>query len=116
MTWSITGGCLLLAGWAGIRALRDKPVIFVQLIAAAMVVLAIVAQMVLAGVGQGALEHTLDPLLLWGYLGTALLLLPAAGWWALLDRSRWSSVVLVVAAFAIAAMQLRIWQLWMFGE
>lgn len=49
-------------------------------------------------------------------MGTALLLLPAAGWWALLDRSRWSSVVLVVAAFAIAAMQLRIWQLWMFGE
>ncbi|HLS26461.1 MAG TPA: hypothetical protein VK063_11365 [Beutenbergiaceae bacterium] len=116
VTWCILGACLLLAGWAGIRALRDKPVIFVQLIAAGVVVVGIVAQMVLAAVGIGSGQASPDPWLLWGYLITALVLLPAAAWWAVLDRTKWSSVVLVVAAFAIAAMQLRIWQIWVLGE
>ncbi len=115
VTWCIIGACLLLAGWAGVRALRDKPVIFVQLVAAGVVEVAMIVQIVLAAIGTGSGEVAPDPLLLWGYLVTALVLLPAAAWWALLDRTRWSSVVLIVAAFAIAAMQLRIWQIWVLG-
>ncbi|MGC0142422.1 hypothetical protein [Pseudactinotalea sp. Z1732] len=115
LTWCIIGASLVLAGWAGIRGLRDRPVIFIQLIGGALVVLAIIAQMVVTGIALGSAEHTVDTVLLWGYLITALVLLPAAGWWAVLDRSRWSSVVLVVAAFTIAVLQLRIWQIWVIG-
>lgn len=115
LTWCILGASLVLAGWAGFRALRDRPVIFIQLIAAAVVVAGIIAQMVLAAVALVGDTHTADAWVLWGYLITAALVLPAAGWWALMDRSRWSSVVLVVAAFTIAVMQLRVWQLWVIG-
>ena len=46
------------------------------------------------------------------YLLGALLLPPAAVFWALLERSRWSTVVLGVAALAVAVMVYRMLQIW----
>ena len=46
------------------------------------------------------------------YLVGALLLPPAAILWALLERSRWSTVVLGVAALAVAVMVFRMLQIW----
>jgi hypothetical protein len=48
----------------------------------------------------------------WVYLATACLMPPAAIAWALTDRSRWSTVVLGVAALAIAVMAYRMNQIW----
>jgi hypothetical protein len=53
-----------------------------------------------------------DGLEFWVYLVSAVLL-PAAGvFWALVDRSRWSTVVLGVACLAIAVMVYRMGQIW----
>jgi hypothetical protein len=46
------------------------------------------------------------------YLISALLIPPLAGFWALIERTRWSTVVLGVAAFAIAVMAVRMQQIW----
>jgi hypothetical protein len=44
---------------------------------------------------------------------TALLIPPAAVFWALIERnSRWSTVVLAVAALSIAVMLVRMHQIW----
>ena len=48
----------------------------------------------------------------WVYLATACLIPPAAIVWALAERSRWSTVVLGVAALAIAVMTYRMNQIW----
>ena len=48
----------------------------------------------------------------WVYLVTACLIPPAAIVWALTDRTRWSTVVLGVAALAIAVMTYRMNQIW----
>ena len=40
----------------------------------------------------------------WVYLISALVIPPLAIFWALVERTRWSNVVLGVAAFAIAVM------------
>ena len=48
----------------------------------------------------------------WGYLVTALLLLPVAAAWAFAERTRWSSVVLLVAALTVAVMEWRLVQVW----
>jgi hypothetical protein len=48
----------------------------------------------------------------WVYLGTACLIPPAAIVWALAERTRWSTVVLGVAALAIAVMTYRMNQIW----
>ena len=47
------------------------------------------------------------------YLVTAILLPPLAVLWSLLERSsRWSTVVLAVASFAVAVMVYRMHQIW----
>ena len=46
------------------------------------------------------------------YLVSALLLPPAAAFWALLERNRWSTVILGVAALAVGVMGYRMLQIW----
>lgn len=53
-----------------------------------------------------------DVLEFYAYLLTAIVMLPLAGLWVLLDRSRWSNVVLGVANLAIAVMLLRMLTIW----
>lgn len=53
-----------------------------------------------------------DPLEFWVYLVSAVLIPPAAVVWALIERSRWSTVVMGVAAFAIAIMVWRMNVIW----
>lgn len=53
-----------------------------------------------------------DGLEFWVYLISALLLPPAAVVWALVDRSKWSTVILGVGCLAIAVMVYRMGQIW----
>ena len=46
------------------------------------------------------------------YRVAALLIPPLAVFWGLIERTRWSTVVLGVAAFAIAVMVVRMAQIW----
>jgi len=48
----------------------------------------------------------------WVYLVSAVLLPPAGAIWALLERSRWSTVVMGVAALAVAVMVWRMHVIW----
>lgn len=48
----------------------------------------------------------------WLYLGSALIIPPAAALWALVERTRWSTAVLGAACFAIAVMLYRMGQIW----
>lgn len=101
-----------LAGWAGWRAARDRPVILRQLWGAAVVEGVVVVQGLVAlgltATGRG----TADPVTFWGYLATTLCLLPVAAAWAFAERTRWSSVVLLVAALTVAFLEVRLLQVW----
>ena len=48
----------------------------------------------------------------WVYLVSAALLPPAAVAWALLERSRWSTVIMGIAALAVAVMVWRMQAIW----
>ncbi len=48
----------------------------------------------------------------WIYLITALVLPIAAIAWALVDRSRWATVVMGIASLAVAVMLYRMHQIW----
>jgi hypothetical protein len=48
----------------------------------------------------------------WVYLVSAILLPIAAGLWALVERSRWSTVILGVACLSVAVMVYRMLQIW----
>lgn len=118
----VTGGayvamiaCGLLALWAGIWALRDRAVILKQLIAGGVVVAVLLVQAVGAIIAQAGGRELAEPPVFWGYVIVALLLLPAAAVVAIAERTRWSSVALVVIALALLVMELRIIQLWSMG-
>lgn len=53
-----------------------------------------------------------DPLEYWVYLISAVLLPVGAVLWALMERSRWSTVILGIAALAIAIMAWRMQVIW----
>lgn len=48
----------------------------------------------------------------WVYLVSAVLIPILAGFWALVDRTRWSTVILGVASLAIAVMVYRMNEIW----
>lgn len=81
--------------------------------ALALVELLLVAQLVIA-IAAPAFGNmpTGSPLEFYTYLVGALLLPPAAAFWALLERNRWSTVILGVAALAVGVMVYRMLQIW----
>jgi hypothetical protein len=48
----------------------------------------------------------------WVYVISVILIPPAAVFWALVDRSRWSTVILGVACLAVGVMVFRMTQIW----
>ena len=48
----------------------------------------------------------------WIYLVSAILIPPAAVMWGLIERNRWSTVILGVACLSIAVMVYRMSQIW----
>ena len=108
--WTGVALGLALAAWAGWHTWRDRPVVLRQLYGAAAVEAYLVAQLVVVLVhpaGGGGLSG-----LFWIYVVVQLALLPAAALWAFAERTRWSSVVLLLAALVVAFLQLRLLQVW----
>ncbi|ALJ21108.1 hypothetical protein [Microbacterium sp. No. 7] len=98
--------CLVL-GLAGRRPsdLSAGSMAALLLVLLAQVVVAIVAPFTGNTPTGSALEF-------WVYLVSAVLIPPAAVAWALVDRTRWSTVVMGVAGFAVAIMVWRMWVIW----
>ena len=81
--------------------------------ALALVELLLVVQLVVAIAAPAfGNEPTGSLLEFYIYLVGALLLPPAAVFWGLLEPNRWSTVVLGVAALAVAVMVYRMLQIW----
>lgn len=98
--------CLVL-GFAGRRPsdVSVGALAVVELVLIAQVVIAIVAPFV----GN---PPTGDLLEYWTYLITALFIPVGAVVWAFIERGRWSTVILGVAAIAIAIMTWRMHVIW----
>lgn len=103
----VAGLLCLVLGFAG-RVPSD-----LSLAALALVELLLVVQLVVAIAAPAFGNHpTGSPLEFYTYLVSALILPPAAAFWALVERSRWSTVVLGVAALAVGVMVYRMLQIW----
>jgi hypothetical protein len=81
--------------------------------ATALIELLLVAQLVVAIIAPAAGNPSRGSVLeFYVYLVTALLIPILGVAWALIERTRWSTVVLGIAAFAIAVMVYRMYQIW----
>ncbi|MCU1477928.1 MAG: hypothetical protein JWQ64_2621 [Subtercola sp.] len=82
--------------------------------ATALVEVLLIAQFIVALIAPAAGNPPLgDVLTFYVYMISALLLPAAAVFWALIDRSKWSTVVLGVACLAIAVMVFRMNEIWL---
>lgn len=79
----------------------------------ALIELLLIVQIVVALIAPFAGNPPTGSLLeFWTYLVSAALVPIAGAAWALLERSRWSTVVMGVAALAVAVMVWRMHQIW----
>lgn len=101
-----------LAGWAAVFAARNRAVVLRQLWGAAVVEGVLVLQVLVGIVVTARGDGPADAATAWGYLATALVVLPVAAAWAFAERTRWSSIVLVIAAVTVVVMQWRLVQVW----
>lgn len=107
--------CGVLIGWAGVRTARGRAVVLRQLIVGGVVEALILVQGIAALVAVVGGRDIVEDAVFWGYVVVALLLLPGAALVAIAERTRWSSVALIVVAFALLVMEYRILTLWWAG-
>ena len=103
----VAGLLCLVVGFAGRRPsdLTVGSLALIELLLIVQVVVAIVAPLA----GNPPTGSLLE---LWTYLVSAVLIPPAAVAWALVERSRWSTVIMGVAALAVAVMVWRMEVIW----
>ena len=107
---------LALAGigvlWGLITAIADKPPGKAQLLYAAGVEAVVLVQSIIAFVRLAGGFRPVERATTIGYLIGIVVLIPVAWLWANVERTRFSGVVLAIAAFAVLAMTLRLLALW----
>ncbi|MCW3493968.1 hypothetical protein [Microbacterium sp. SSM24] len=103
----LAGLLCLIAGLAGRRPsdLTVGSLALLELLLIAQIVVAIIAPFAGNLPTGSALEF-------WVYLVSAALLPVAGVAWALLERSRWSTVIMGIAALAVAVMVWRMYAIW----
>ena len=81
--------------------------------ATALVELLLIVQLVISIIAPATGNvPTGDGLEFWVYLVSAAFIPPAAIFWALIERNRWSTVILGVVCLAVAVMVYRMGQIW----
>ena len=112
LTYFLIGYSLLLAAVSLILALRNRAAGRWTLVGAGLLLAMLLIQTVVSIIMWGQSPST-DGILFFGYLLTALLLVPLAGAWAYAELTRWGPAVLAAAGATVAVMLERMNQIWM---
>ncbi|WP_206518130.1 hypothetical protein [Rhodococcus sp. X156] len=113
LSGTISVGALLGALWCLVMLMLSGPkghrllLGWLALVEVALVVQAVVGISKIFGEHRHIASATFV-----GYLLGALLILPAAGWWSLAERSRWGVGVLMVGCLVIPVLVVRMNQIW----
>ncbi len=103
---------LVLAGYAGLTTARNRRM-EVDLLAALCVLevlVLVLVGLIVAKLADGA--HPAGFATLIGYLIAMPIVPVAAGFWGLLERSRWGPAVIAVAGLVAAVLVVRLHQIW----
>lgn len=104
-----------LAGWSLVQVVRNRPLdnaLFYGISVVELVTLAVVAIAVATLIGGDRPDGMATFV---SYLVLLPLVLPVATLWALIERSRWGSAVIAVAALILPVLALRLEQVWTAG-
>ena len=101
------GTIQLLLGFFGRKPGQGE--IMMSLAVLAGLAVQLLVSTILAISGQRAAISTLE---YFGYLLVAIILQVAAGFWALAEKTKWSTVILGAASLTVAVMLVRMLQIW----
>lgn len=104
--------CGLTAALAVYYTARDLNADLVLLGACAAVLLVWLIQLAGLGLRDLAGADVADPILLYGYLLTGLVLPLGGGWIGVWERSRWGSLAIAAVALTLMVLELRVQQIW----
>lgn len=111
LTYTVVGYTVLFTIVTLVLALRNRAAGRWTLIGTGLLLLLLLVQLVASIVVWGQSPET-DGVLFFGYLLTALVLVPLAGAWAYAELSRWGPAVLAAAGVTVAVMIVRMDQIW----
>lgn len=103
----VAGLVCLVLGLA--RRLPNDFTLGVTALVELLLIVQVVVSLLAPAVGNQPTGNALE---FWVYLISAALIPPAAAFWALVERNRWSTVILGVALLAVAVMLYRMGQIW----
>jgi hypothetical protein len=107
---------LLCGLWSLVLLMLSRPIGKRWLLAAIAVVELGLLVLAVAGIIQLAMTHRhVSGVTFVGYLVAGLVILPAAVWWSLTERSRWGIGVLLVGCLVVPVMIVRMNQVWSGG-
>lgn len=112
LTVVLIGFSLLLAAVSLVLTLRNRAAGRWTLIGAGLLLLLLIVQLVVSIASWGQSGET-DGILFFGYLLTALLVVPLTGAWAYAELTRWGPAVLAAGAATVAVMIVRMDQIWL---
>jgi cytochrome b len=110
--YAVAALALVSMCWGLLTAVLDRAPGKAQLLYAAGLELVVLVQSVIALVGLARGFRPAELATTIGYLIGILVLLPVAWLWANAERTRFSGIVLAIAAAAVAAMTFRLVVLW----
>ncbi len=112
LTYLIMAAATAQAAWAVWFVITDRAVVLRQLWGGAVVEALLGIQVLVAAWMLWTGDHDIAVGEFWGYLVTVLIILPFAAAWAFAERTRWSSVVMAVAAVTVVFLEWRLVQIW----
>ena len=112
LAYAVCALALVSMCWGLLTAVLDKPPGKAQLLYAAGLEVVVLVQSVIGLVGLARGFRPAETATTIGYLIGIVLLLPVAWLWANAERTRFSGIVLAIAAAAVAAMTFRLVVLW----
>lgn len=107
VTAVLAGTAAVIVGFLGVKP--NDYTLGATLLVEALLVIQLVMAIIAPFLGNFATGSALE---FWIYLVSAILIPPAAIMWGLIERNRWSNVVLGVACLSIAVMVYRMSQIW----
>jgi hypothetical protein len=104
---------LICAVWSLVLLMLSRPVGKRWLLGALLLIeLALLVQAVLGVVQLATTHRHVSGVTFVGYLIGSLLILPAAAWWSITEKSRWGVGVLLVGCLVIPVIIVRMNQVW----
>ncbi|MBC3840007.1 hypothetical protein GXW82_06805 [Streptacidiphilus sp. 4-A2] len=111
LTIVVSVAALLLAAWCGLATARDQPTKDWHMIGMAVVTVLALAQLVV-GIVQVSSGHkpTGGAVVFLAYAVGTMLIVPAG--MSLVERTRWGSAIATAGGLVVAALELRLVQVW----